>query len=138
MSMANFKTNDADLPVTKEVVKKRRRPTTAPRSRVQNTLGKELTNTNVTSRKQLNYSMYNSSDTKVKTYLKREMVSNKFLSINDYKAMTKQVQELQDLEKTYLDENLTRPIVRKQASNPSFITLNQLGLKRKVDIYKEE
>ena len=82
--------------------------------------------------------MYNSSDTKVKTYLKMEMVSNKFLSINDYKAMTKQVQELQDLEKTYLDENLTRPIVRKKASNPSFITLNQLGLKQKVDIYKEE
>ena len=32
-SVANFKTNDGDLPITKEAVK-RRRPTTAPRSRV--------------------------------------------------------------------------------------------------------
>ena len=91
MSMANFKTSEVDpLPTTKEVVRKRRRPTTAPRSRVQNALGKDLTgNTNTTSRKQLNYSMYNSSDNKVKTYLKKEVVSNKFLSIHDYKAMTR-------------------------------------------------
>ena len=97
-SVANFKINDGDLPVTKEAVK-RRRPTTAPRSRVQNALGVAIShNPTSTSRKQLNLSMYNSSENKVKTYLKREVVSNKFLSINDYKAMTKQVHDLNQLE----------------------------------------
>ena len=42
--------------------------------------------------------MYNSSENKVKNYLKKEVVSNKFLSINAYKAMTKQVQDLHMLE----------------------------------------
>ena len=34
----------------------------------------------------------------------KEYASNKFLSVNDYKAMTKQVMELRGFEQAYLDE----------------------------------
>ena len=68
--------------------------------------------------------MLNSKDNKVKTYLRREVVSNKFLSINDYKAMTKQVQDLHEMEQSYLAKDLTQPCVMREDSTPGFVTLN--------------
>ena len=44
----------------------------------------------------------------IKSYLYNEIAHNKHLSINDYKTMTKQVMELQNIENAYLSESLTK------------------------------
>ena len=56
--------------------------------------------------KALQLSSGRKSNARIKNYLHNEFAHNKFLSINDYKAMTKQVQELRDLESAYLSESL--------------------------------
>ena len=44
---------------------------------------------------------------RIKTYLHKEMNSNKYLSIDDYKLMNKQVKELKELESAYMNQSLT-------------------------------
>ena len=51
---------------------------------------------------------HNTSNKKIKHYLHNELSSNKHLSVNDYKMMTKQVCDLRKLESNYLSESHTQ------------------------------
>jgi len=46
---------------------------------------------------------------RIKSYLHKEYATNKFLSVNDYKEMTKQVMELRSLEHSYINEESQIP-----------------------------
>ena len=47
------------------------------------------------------------SNKRIRSYLHNEFQHNKYLSIQDYKKMTKQVLDLRNLEHSYLNESLT-------------------------------
>lgn len=90
---------------------RRKRPTTAPRNRT------EPQSYNLASGSKLKVTLENASQQpgkgsshqkhKIKTYLKKEINLNRFVSVNDYKNMTKQVKDLRNLESAYLSESLT-------------------------------